>query len=463
MPVPPPKRLRPVPPLAPDARLDIAPILTPPWSPALAPAATPTPVPAFDYSIRRRSVDTGGLALALRDDRSGKGWGGWEERETRGDMLYAELLTSMYTQTLHPQLSLATPALSPQARRNLIEILDTWSFDPHALPEEQDFACVCLIFEAVLSVDGMVEASGVTIEKLYPFLSAVRSIYHHQNKYHNFRHALDVLQAIYTFLHAAGCVPPMSFIRYSSKRKWARKAKPGGPIKRLLINLDIFALCVAAIGHDVGHPGLSNDFIKNAKTPLSFVYQDKSPLEHMHCTLLLQLMTNFGLGHLISPLAPTLSFRQLLIQTVLATDMSIHDEWMKKFESVMVDGDGDAASPDTDRARVLVCQALIKCADISNPARPHHISESWSTALLGEWNVQASLEKSLALPATVFPPAVAPAEKMAMEQAKGQLFFIGRFASPLFAGVARWAGEMEGWRKMCEENRAMWEERRKGL
>jgi hypothetical protein len=35
-------------------------------------------------ATRRRSVDTGGLALALRDDgsserTSGKGWGGWDD------------------------------------------------------------------------------------------------------------------------------------------------------------------------------------------------------------------------------------------------------------------------------------------------------------------------------------------------------------------------------------------------
>jgi hypothetical protein len=30
---------------------------------------------------RRRSVDVGGLALALQDRNSGKGWGGWDESE----------------------------------------------------------------------------------------------------------------------------------------------------------------------------------------------------------------------------------------------------------------------------------------------------------------------------------------------------------------------------------------------
>lgn len=66
---------------------------------------------------RRRSVDVGGLALALGNQGLGHGWGGWEERE-KGEVRYArsvnffgllrmltrriryaELLSEMYTQT----------------------------------------------------------------------------------------------------------------------------------------------------------------------------------------------------------------------------------------------------------------------------------------------------------------------------------------------------------------------------
>lgn len=66
---------------------------------------------------RRRSVDVGGLALALGNQGLGHGWGGWEERE-KGEIRYcdhciypivstkagigfryAELLSEMYTQT----------------------------------------------------------------------------------------------------------------------------------------------------------------------------------------------------------------------------------------------------------------------------------------------------------------------------------------------------------------------------
>jgi hypothetical protein len=35
--------------------------------------------------LRRRSVDVGGLALALSEQGSGGGWGGWEEHEVDHD------------------------------------------------------------------------------------------------------------------------------------------------------------------------------------------------------------------------------------------------------------------------------------------------------------------------------------------------------------------------------------------
>ena len=35
-----------------------------------------------DYLGRRRSVDVGGLALALADHGCGHGWGGWEETDS---------------------------------------------------------------------------------------------------------------------------------------------------------------------------------------------------------------------------------------------------------------------------------------------------------------------------------------------------------------------------------------------
>ncbi len=92
------------------------------------------------------------------------------------------------------------------------------------------------------------------------------------------------------------------------------------------------------------------------------VYDDKSVLEQMHYSLIMQIMRHNNLGFLLDRPHTGSSFRQLLLGAVLATDMGVHFDFMAEFTK-LVNG---ADFPELKR-RVLVCQALIKCADISNP------------------------------------------------------------------------------------------------
>ena len=118
---------------------------------------------------------------------------------------------------------------------------------------------------------------------------------------------------------------------------------------------------------------------------MSQVYDHKSALEQMHCAFLLPIMKRHGLAHLLTrELQPSSSyspsqcpssapssststapptFRKLLLETVLATDMGVHKQFMERFECLMEHPERF----DIIQARILICQALIKCADISNP------------------------------------------------------------------------------------------------
>ncbi|KAG8966433.1 hypothetical protein FRB90_010961, partial [Tulasnella sp. 427] len=138
---PPPSTQKSLPPLSPlQSPKDLAPSPTTPSSPAkpaltssismsaavsaIAPPFTQSSDPFYDFTFvgpRRKSVDTGGLALALKassDDCllgpgsrewtvsafgpgaavGGWGWGGWEPDSTDGP-LFAELLSDMYVHT----------------------------------------------------------------------------------------------------------------------------------------------------------------------------------------------------------------------------------------------------------------------------------------------------------------------------------------------------------------------------
>ena len=76
-------------------------------------------------------------------------------------------------------------------------------------------------------------------------------------------------------------------------------------------------------------------------------------------------MRHHGLGRLLDD--PTDAsgqrVRKLLSETVLATDMSVHAAFMDNFRSLL----SENSDADLCRRQVLTCQAIIKCADISNP------------------------------------------------------------------------------------------------
>jgi 3'5'-cyclic nucleotide phosphodiesterase family protein len=101
---------------------------------------------------------------------------------------------------------------------------------------------------------------------------------------------------------------------------------------------------------------------KNAQAPLSSLYDHNSPLEQLHYTLLLHILRRQGFGFLLDSLHSAPHFRKLLAETVLATDMRVHSQFMERFQQIV-----NGAEADHWTKRVLVCQALIKAADISNP------------------------------------------------------------------------------------------------
>ncbi|KAJ2925242.1 hypothetical protein H1R20_g11846, partial [Candolleomyces eurysporus] len=209
---------------------------------------------------KRRSADVGGLLLATGNSGQGKGWAGTEV-ETQ----YAELLSDMYNQTLQAVNEHAgdfvPTSLSKPARSRLIRSLDIWHFEPHRLSEEEILASTIILFEALYRIEDMEEAVGVSLKQVNSFVCHLRQIYRYENTYHNFEHALDVLQATQCYLETANMVPPVTIL-LEPNRTWKSSRVPNSDALIQTLGLrDLFALYIAAIGHDVGHPGVTNVFM----------------------------------------------------------------------------------------------------------------------------------------------------------------------------------------------------------
>lgn len=142
------------------------------------------------------------------------------------------------------------------------------------------------------------------IDQLYDFIVELSVSYHNGNPYHNFAHAVDVLQCCYYFLGKLGLVPfPNQVTRPQD----------------LLRPNDVFALLIAALGHDAAHPGVNNMFMVhsffllvkptfspsslsqvNSATPLALLYNDRSVLESFHSMTLFQILKKHGIDQCLS-------------------------------------------------------------------------------------------------------------------------------------------------------------------
>lgn len=94
------------------------------------------------------------------------------------------------------------------------------------------------------------------------------------------------------------------------------------------------------------------------------MYAHTSPLENMHCHFLLQAMRHNGLSVLLEDPQYGSHVRKILVQSVLATDMGVHEDFMQRLHN-MLNGESGTLC----QRQMLICQAILKNADISNPVR----------------------------------------------------------------------------------------------
>jgi len=196
---------------------------------------------------------------------------------------------------------------------------------------------------------------------LKKFLTASRNAYNSFVLYHNFKHAIDVLQSTFYFLLKIGTLPP-----YPADATSDESQERKSPLAMLLKPFDGLTLLISAIGHDVGHPGVNNMFLVKLNAPLAQLYNDNSVLEAFHCAAFSQILRRFW------PVAfEDKALRKLMISNILATDMGVHFKYMSDCgnlqEKLHENRGTDGWSPQVlETYKTLACGLIIKCADISN-------------------------------------------------------------------------------------------------
>lgn len=262
-------------------------------------------------------------------------------------------------------------------------------------------------------------------DQLIRFLVACRTAYNSFVPYHNFRHVVDVLQATFNFLVHIRALPPYSQAHQSLPTEKS-------PVASLLSPFDALTLLITAIGHDVGHPGVNNGFLTTLNAPLAQLYNDRSVLEAFHCAAYSQILRRYW------PAAfEDRQMRNLMISSILATDMGLHFDYMKKLGDLQEKLQHNNTSEgwngrQLEDYRTLACSLIIKCADISNVARQHDTALKWMHILSDEFMRQATMEEELDIKTSL----MMPPKKDILSLGTGQLGFMNMFAIPLFQGVA---------------------------
>lgn len=205
---------------------------------------------------------------------------------------------------------------------------------------------------------------------LLHFLSLVEANYHESNPYHNAVHAADVTQSMHCFLQET-------------------------EIRNATSDIEKMVALVAALTHDLDHPGVNNAFLIVTANHLATLYENISVLENHHFRCAVGLLQESGLLNHFSQHERTEFYRQLK-ELILATDITRQPEFLQKFCRCIESGEFDYRTNKDDR--FIMLQIALKCADISNPCREWKVSQRWSRRVCNEFFLQGDTERSLQIP-----------------------------------------------------------------
>ncbi|XP_047355549.1 calcium/calmodulin-dependent 3',5'-cyclic nucleotide phosphodiesterase 1-like isoform X5 [Vespa velutina] len=250
----------------------------------------------------------------------------------------------------------------------VLKTLDDWSFDVFSLNEAALGAPVKYIGYDLLNRYGMLHKFKVPPAVLECFLGRIEEGYcRHRNPYHNNLHAADVAQTMHYILCQTGLM------------NW-------------LTDLEIFSSLVAAIIHDYEHTGTTNNFHVMSGSDTALLYNDRAVLENHHISASFRILREDECNILQNLSREEFrEFRSLVIDMVLATDMSFHFQQLKNMKNLL-----SLAEPSVDKSKAV--SLVLHCCDISHPAKRWDLHHRWTMQLLEEFFRQGDKERDLGLP-----------------------------------------------------------------
>jgi len=155
-----------------------------------------------------------------------------------------------------------------------------------------------------------------------------------------------------------------------------------------------FTVVLAALVHDADHPGVPNAQLVKEEDPMAVQYENKSVAEQNSVDLAWTMLNEPEFKALRRTIYQTEGefrrFRELLVNTVLATDIMDKDlkqlrnaRWEKAFSE---NGEGQAESERdmVNRKATIVIEHLIQASDVAHTMQHWHIYRKWNARLFEE-------------------------------------------------------------------------------
>jgi len=252
------------------------------------------------------------------------------------------------------------------------------------------------------------------------------------NPYHNACHAAEVCHSLLYFIE-------------------------NSEIVKYMTGFDMIAVIMASLGHDLGHPALTNRFLTTNRDKIAMRYNDSSVLENMHVSKIFKLLNQTESDILQTLVVEDWSHvRKVVIEMVLHTDMGKHFEFLGQFRTRATSISD--ISLDSNEDKTFVLSIALKSADLSHAAKNDDLHRKWTDLVCEEFFNQGDKEKSLGQPVSMY------CDRETTDIPKSQAGFIKNICLPLYEAWLNFLGSPEANVNCLDQlrkNLAMWESKSK--
>jgi len=324
-----------------------------------------------------------------------------------------------------------TSSLLNNLSEEVIAAVDSDDFNSLDLSKEHGIALATWV---VMTSEGSATwvRGNVAEQQLLKFVTTVESKYP-ANPFHSFAHGIDVTVSVYRYMRL---ISAERFISESSQ----------------------FWLLVAAVAHDVGHIGVNNQYLIETTHELAVKYNDRSPLENMHCALLFQIVSDPE-ANIFSKMDKDLykEMRKGIITTILHTDITQHNAMIKEMgllyqmnSDAFDECDPVAAVTSSQQNLQLVLNMLLHGADVANPMKPWVMCEKLAHLCLDEFFAQGDLEKHEGIPVQMLN------DRDKVNRPNSQIGFIEFLIAPFVEGMVNMFPPLDSLANHLGENIERW-------